>query len=83
MQDNPMLRRILRAAESWGYKITGQPVSIVAYSEPCCGENGTYTSEIQLRATPGSNARLTRLRCIVTLEPDGALGCVAAEDFSA
>jgi hypothetical protein len=77
MERSDMLGRMLRAAESWGQRLAGQPVAVRSYSEPCCGENGAYSSEITLEARDdGGSQPPAAIRCLVTLEPDGALGCV-------
>lgn len=72
-----ILNRMLRAAEAWARTRTGQPVQVRSYSEPCCGTDGAYTSQVELEVRPAAGrSEPASLRCLVTLEPDGTLGCI-------
>ncbi len=78
MDQDLILTRMLRAAQSWGRQWLGSDVTPVAWTKPEAQGDGAVTAEVEIQreGSPGATPNRTRLVCIVTLEPDGRLGCI-------
>ncbi len=84
MEQDPILTRIRRAAQIWGRERYGQPVTVDCCSEPHDAGNGTITAEVEVHPDQAGSAApraAARAVCIVTLEPDGTLGCIEKDDL--
>jgi hypothetical protein len=88
MDQEHMLQRMRRAAEEWGRQRWGRPVVVQSCGEPCRAEDGCTTCEVELQLAPPSDsskrrkARGQSARCLVTLEPDGSLGCFSRDELA-
>ena len=69
--------------KAWSRKRYGQPVSLAGCTQPDCRAKGTITSEVELHRSPVRPEMFEEtvpVACIVTLEPDGRLGCLGKDE---
>ena len=82
MEQDRILTRILKAAQTWGRERYGQPVTVECCGELQTGDNGMITAEVEVHPAQAGTAVprvAARALCIVTLEPDGTLGCIGKD----
>lgn len=69
--------------KAWSRKRYGQPVSLAGCTQPDCRAKGMITTEVELHRSPVRAEMFEEtvpVACIVTLEPDGRLGCLGKDE---
>ena len=74
---------MLNTIKAWSRKRYGQPVSLAGCAKPDCRANGPIATEVeQQRSSVRAEMfeETVQVACIVTLEPDGRLGCLGKDE---
>ncbi|GAC1563528.1 MAG: hypothetical protein NVS2B7_37490 [Herpetosiphon sp.] len=75
-----VLRRLVAAAEAWSRQRGQGPVQAEGDSGLECCADGSVRTTVELQPMRPGAVRI-HVRCLVTLEPDGTLACVALDQI--